>query len=115
MLPFYGKDIDAEVELDAVLDALDEKIETKRVEENKHSAPPPKVKKAPPKLEYSSVYDEDGNILVYNQDEDRVLVVTDGYDIVRELTSEQYELESLEDGRIIDKLTNTIIEIIGEE
>jgi len=110
MLPFYGKDIDAEAELDAALEALDGKQETKRLE-NKTS---PQSSSLPGK-KYSSIYDKDENILVYNVEEDRVLVVTSGYDIVRELTSDEYELESLEDGTIIDKLTNTTIEIIGEE
>jgi hypothetical protein len=80
-------------------------------------APTPKKKAKKKKEEpvFTPVYNDEGHLLVYNQDEEKVYVVTDGYDIVRELTSEEYKLDMKDDGTIVDLLTNTIIEIIGEE
>jgi hypothetical protein len=78
--------------------------------------PKPKKKKAKKKVEptFSNIYNEEGHLLVYNQDEEKVYVVTDGYDIVKELSAEDYELGMQDDGTIVDLKTNTIIEIIGE-
>ena len=61
---------------------------------------------------YKTVYDEDGNILVYNSDEDKVYVVTPEYDLVRELSEGEYEAEMTEDGQLVDTVTGTIIEVL---
>lgn len=98
-------------ELDSVLDAAEDvEVKVKQVE---HSAPPKLKKKVDP-LQPKVTYGATTNLLVYQGSEDKVFIVTMDYDMVRELTTDEYELDMREDGTIVDTKSNTIIEVMEE-
>jgi hypothetical protein len=113
-------DISAEVDLDSIIDAEEARENEFKQEKTSFTAPPPKklVKpKVEPKVEeplYKLAYDDAGNTLVYNVEEDKMVVVDGGYEIIKELQSDEYEVDVLPDGSYYDKHTNTLIELIGE-
>jgi hypothetical protein len=113
-------DISAEVDLDSIIDAEEARENESKQEKTSFTAPPPKklVKpKVEPKVEeplYKLAYDDAGNTLVYNVEEDKMVVVDGGYEIIKELQPDEYEVDVLPDGSYYDKHTNTLIELIGE-
>ena len=70
------------------------------------------IESAGEESQYVREYNGTDDILVYNPDGEKVYVVTKDYEIVRELSEDEYDAEILEDGTFVDTLTNTIIEIL---
>jgi hypothetical protein len=112
---------DVEDDLDAIIDAAEREKEAPKPETPQvdFTAPPPTAKKKKVVEVEEPVYTkeykgQENRFLVYNEATGEMCVVDDGYDPIEDLNEDEYDIEELEDGTIVDKLTNTIIEVLGE-
>ena len=104
----HSKSIQSEEDVDAALDALldGNVIDAEFTEE------PPKPSASKKTKDYGTDYDGRGNFLVYSGSEEKLWLVNSDYEVIRELDEGEYDADMLDDGRLIDRRKNVLIEII---
>jgi hypothetical protein len=70
-----------------------------------------KKTKSKPKEVYKKTYLDTGNYLVYDANEEKLYLVNDDYEVINELSEDEYNAEMIDD-QLIDTETNTIIELL---
>jgi hypothetical protein len=108
MLSPHSKSIQSEEDVDAALDALldGDGIDTEFTEEL------PKTSALNRMKDYGTDYDGKGNFLVYSSSEEKLWLVDSDYEVICELDDGEYDADILDDGRLIDRRKNVLIEII---
>lgn len=98
-------------DIDAILDSkLDNEVTD--VDENIVKVEKKKSKKIT--LTHKLEYDNDGNILAYMASEEKLYVVTPNYDLIKELSEDEYDAQEDEIGNLFDAITGTSIEVLEE-
>ena len=106
----HSKSIQSEEDVDAALEAV---LEGNVIDAEFTEEPEQPVSRASKKAQdYGTDYDGKGNFLVYSNSEERLWLVGVDYEVIRELEDGEYDADMLDDGRLVDRRKNVLIEII---